>query len=59
MKYAAVLLIGQHSWMETEIRTNWWMVAVVAVLVALCVFFLWLRRRGAKKRLAEEITGNG
>ena len=41
MKCAAILLIGQTSWMETEIGTDGWIVWGAAVLVALCVFFLW------------------
>ncbi len=49
MKCAAILL-GQTSWMETEIGTNWWIVWGAALLVALCVFFLWLRGPRAKKR---------
>ena len=47
---AAILLIGQTSWMETEIGTDGWIVWGAAVLVALCVFFLWLRGPRAKKR---------
>ena len=31
-------------WEEIEIGTDGWIVRGAAVLVALCVFFLWLRR---------------